>query len=122
MECGKCGSMATVKAGRPHGKQRYKCKECGRQFIPTKDKNAQKRAAALYYYVLGLSLNAIAKMYKVAPSTVLYWVRNFSLKIYENPPYSGSVEVNLNEELSHLTKKDLKPENTRYLFAVPASH
>ena len=47
-ECPKCGSNYCVKAGFNHGRQRYKCKGCGRQFTQVEDKNATKRAFALY--------------------------------------------------------------------------
>ncbi|MDR1669324.1 MAG: transposase, partial [Oscillospiraceae bacterium] len=69
------------------------CKECGRQFTQTEDKNSTKRAFALYLYVVGLSMNAIARMFDVEPSTVLYWIRNFALKIYEKPTPQGDVFV-----------------------------
>jgi transposase-like protein len=80
VRCTKCKSEQIVKAGFHHRKQRYKCKECGRQFTRFKDKNATKRAFALYLYVVGLSMNSIARMFEVETSTVLYWVRNFALK------------------------------------------
>jgi transposase-like protein len=85
MKCPKCGSQQCVKAGFNHNRQRCKCKECKYQFTQTTDKNATKRTFALYLYVVGLSMNAIGRMLKVEPSTVLYWVRNFALKTYEKP-------------------------------------
>jgi transposase-like protein len=50
-----------VKAGHNHGRQRYKCRGCGRQVTQTEDRNGKKRALALYLYVTGLSMNAIAR-------------------------------------------------------------
>jgi len=49
-------------------------------FTQTQDKNAAKRTLALYLYVVGLSMNAIGRMLKVEPSTILYWVKNFVLR------------------------------------------
>ena len=119
MQCGKCGSTRCVKAGYNHGKQRYKCKECGRQFTQTEDKNATKRAFALYLYVVGLSMNAIARMFSVEPSTVLYWVRNFALKVYEKPTPQGDVAVELDEMWHYLKSKKLKYGYGRHIVALP---
>ena len=121
MRCGKCGSTNNVKAGFNHGKQRYKCKACGRQFTQEYDKNAKKRAEALYLYVIGLSMNAIARMFKVQPSTVLYWVRNFALKAYEKPTPKGSVAVELDEMWHFLGSKKTKFGSGRHIVAVPDS-
>ncbi len=121
MKCGKCGSENTVKAGFNHGKQRYKCKECGRQFTQTEDKNATKRAFALYLYVVGLSMNAIARMFDVRPSTVLYWIRNFALKIYEKPTPQGDVVVELDEMWHFLESKKLKFGFGRRIAALPVN-
>ena len=85
IECTKCKSDNYVKAGFHHGKQRYKCKVCNAQFARLEDKNAKKRALALYLYMLGLSMNEVGRLFGVAPSTVLYWTRNFALKAYDKP-------------------------------------
>jgi len=121
MRCGKCGSENSVKAGFNHGRQRYKCKQCGRQFTKTDDKNAQTRALALYLYVVGLSMNAIARMFKIRPSTVLYWVRNFALKAYEKPLPVGGVVVELDEMWHFLESKKTKFGSGRHIAALPAS-
>ena len=74
-----------MKAGFNHNRQRYKCKNCGRQITQLEDKNVTKRAFVLYLYIVGLSMNAIGRMLKVEPSAILYWVRNFALKTYKKP-------------------------------------
>ncbi|WP_368044403.1 helix-turn-helix domain-containing protein [uncultured Desulfovibrio sp.] len=40
---------------------------------------------AILLYTLGLSFNAIARIYGVATSTVMRWVRNCAEKTYEKP-------------------------------------
>ena len=121
MRCGKCGSDRSVKAGFNHGKQRYKCKDCGRQFTQTHDKNAKIRAEALYLYVIGISMNAIARMFKVEASTVLYWVRNFALRVYEKPTPESSVLVELDEMWHFLGSKKTKFGSGRHIAAIPVS-
>lgn len=119
MECPKCKGVQFVKAGFNHGRQRYQCKECGRQITRTEDKNATKRIFALYFYMAGLSMNSIAKMLEIAPSTVLYWVRNFALKVYEKAESPDAVAVNLDEMRSFLDSKQLKFGPDRCMAALP---
>jgi len=69
MMCPKCKSGNCVKAGVNYNRQRYKCNDCGRQITQTEDKNATKRAFALYLYIVWLSMNSIARMLKVRPFT-----------------------------------------------------
>ena len=121
MKCPKCESERTVKAGFNHDRQRYKCKDCGRQFTQTEDKNAVKRAFALYLYVVGLSMNAIARLLGVEPSTILYWVRNFALRVYEKPTPQGDVVVELDEMWHFLKSKKLKFGSGRHIVALPVS-
>jgi len=121
MRCSKCGSENSVRAGFNHGRQRYKCKQCGRQFTQTEDKNAQNRALALYLYVVGLSMNSIARMFKIRPSTVLYWVRNFALKTYEKPMPDGGVVIELDEMWHFLESKKTKFGSGRRIVALPVS-
>lgn len=33
LNCPKCGANHIIKNGKKRGKQNYKCKECGRQFV-----------------------------------------------------------------------------------------
>jgi len=121
MKCRKCGGEKHVKNGKRSGIQCYKCKDCGYQSTQTEDKNATKRAFALYLYVVGLSMNAIARMMDVEPSTVLYWVRNFALKVYEKPTPKGDVVVELDEMWHFLESKKLKFGSGRRIAALPVS-
>ena len=121
MKCRKCGCEKSVRNGKRNGEQCFKCKECGYQFTQTEDKNATKRAFALYLYVIGLSMNAIARMMSVEPSTVLYWVRNFALRVYEKPAPEGDVVVELDEMWHFLESKKLKFGSGRHIAALPVS-
>ncbi|MDR3344575.1 MAG: helix-turn-helix domain-containing protein [Oscillospiraceae bacterium] len=120
IQCGKCGGKRCVKAGFVKGAQRYKCKNCGRQFTQLTDRNAAKRAFALYLYAAGLSMNAIAHMLDVAPSTVLRWVRNFALRVYDKPlpgaDYSGA---DLEEIGQILGSRKLNLGEGRRIAALP---
>jgi len=121
MKCPKCGNQHYVKAGFNHNKQRYKCKNCKYQFTQTKDKNATKRAFALYLYVVGLSMNAIGRMLKVEPSTILYWVKKFALKTYEKPTPQGEVIIELDEMWHFLRSKKTRSGSGRHTVELPES-
>jgi transposase-like protein len=119
MKCPKCGSERCVKAGFNHGRQRYKCKDCGRQIPRMEDQNTAHRAMALYLYVGGLSMNAIARMVGVEPSTFLYWIRNFALRVYEKPTPQGVVVIELEEMWRFLGSKKRKFGCGRPIAALP---
>jgi transposase-like protein len=121
MRCSKCGSEHCVKAGFNHNKQRYKCRNCGRQFTQTQDKNTTKRAFALYLYVVGLSMNAIGCMLNVEPSTILYWVKNFALKTYQRPTPQGEVVIELDEMWHFLRSKKTRSGCGRRTVELPKS-
>jgi len=121
MKCPKCGNQHYVKAGFNHNRQRYKCKNCKYQFTQTKDKNATKRAFALYLYVVGLSMNAIGRMLNVEPSTILYWVRNFALKTYEKPTPQGEIIIELDEVWHFLRSKKTRSGCGRHIVELPES-
>jgi transposase-like protein len=121
MSCSKCGSEHCVKAGFNHNRQRYKCKDCGFQFTQIEDKNATKRAFALYLYAVGLSMNAIGRMLKVEPSTILYWVKNFVLKPCEKPTLQGEVVIELDEMWHFLRSKKTRSGCGRRAVELPVS-
>ena len=54
MHCRYCGSEKTYKSGIIRGKQRYKCKDCGKNFLETDGRSKQttvaKRALAVMLY------------------------------------------------------------------------
>ena len=121
MRCSNCGNERCVNAGFNHNRQRHKCKNCGYQFTLTQDKNATKRAFALYLYVIGLSMNAIGHMLKAEPSTILYWVRNFTLKTYQKPTPQGEVVIELDEMWHFLCSKKTRSGHGRRTVELPGS-
>jgi hypothetical protein len=108
-----------VKAGFNHGRQRYKCKDCGRQITQVEDKNAANRAMALYLYAVGLSMNAIAGTIGVEPSTVLHWIRNFTLRVYEKPTPQEAIVIKPDEMWHFLESKKRKLGSERCIAALP---
>ncbi len=109
MECKKCGGKEHNKNGFVKGHQRYKCKNCGYQFVPTLQKcfDEQTKLIACLLYISGLSLRTIARLLHTSATSVLSWVRKFALDNYEKPqPNSEAVIVQLDEmwHFLHLKK------------------
>jgi len=66
-------------------------------------------------------MNAIGRMLKVEPSTVLYWVRNFALKNYEKPTPQGEVVIELDEMWHFLRSKKTRSGSGRHTVELPVS-
>ena len=109
MECKKCGGKEHSKNGFVKGHQRYKCKNCGYQFVPTLQKcfDEQTKLIACLLYISGLSLRTIARLLHTSATSVLSWVRKFALQNYEKPqPNSDAVIIQIDEmwHFLHLKK------------------
>ena len=123
-QCKKCGSERYVKAGLVEGAQRFKCKDCGCQFVPTrqKGKDEKTKLTAVWLYSHGLSLRTIAKFFKVNVRSVFVWVKTFAQENYVKPqPTSGSVVIELDEMWHYLRSKKLKSGFGRLIVAIPVN-
>jgi transposase-like protein len=123
MICRKCGSEHNVKSGKVGGAQRYKCKGCGFQFTKevANGRGADERGKAVALYLLGLSMRAIAKVFRVNVSTVLYWVRNFAAAAYAKPTPRGAVVVELDEMWHFIQSKKTSSGSGRLIVALPVN-
>ena len=109
MECKKCGGKEHSKNGFVKGHQRYKCKNCGYQFVPTLRKgfDEQTKLTACLLYINGLSLRTIARLLNTFATSVLSWIRKFALQNYEKQqPNSDAVIIQIDEmwHFLHLKK------------------
>ncbi len=104
--CKKCESKEYVKAGFVKGEQRYKCKKCGCQFVPTRHKgrSKQEKLLAVWMYAHGYSFRTIAKFFKIS----VRLGEEFCKKNYSKPPpIDDSVVIELDEMWHFLrSKKD----------------
>ena len=99
-KCKKCQSSEYTKAGFVKSEQRYKCKKCGCQFVPTRHKgrSEEEKREAVKLYSHGLSFRAIAKLLKVSAQSVFVWVKNFAENNYAKPtPTDDGVVIELDE-------------------------
>ena len=104
--CKHCGSFSYVKNGIVHGRQRYRCRECQKNFTnaPPRGKPAAMKADAVLMYTSGSSLSGIAKKYNVSVVAVLKWVRAAAQALPEIPCETTSTEksaVIIMDEMHH---------------------
>ena len=123
MICRKCGSSKKVKNGKRCDKQCYKCKDCGFQYTREegKGRSEAERNKAIALYLLGLSMRAISKLFRVNVTTVLYWVRNFSIKNYEKPTPQGPVTIELDEMWHFIKSKKTSAGSEKLIVVQPVS-
>jgi transposase len=90
------------------GNQRYKCKDCGYNFIdkPRRGHSEATIAFAVWLYLSGLSQRRIARLVGVSPPAVLKWIKGFTLKNVPKPvPDGEGVAVVELDEMWHFLKK-----------------
>lgn len=82
-KCRFCGSGKIVKNGFMEGKQRYKCKECGRN--PTNSKKREytkdELIKILKGYLNGMGFNAISRMLNISVSGIIHVIKKIGKKL-----------------------------------------
>ena len=93
--CPACRGTMLIRSGHACGRQRWRCKGCGRQFTRTepRGKPAALKLQAIELHCLGLSMNAVAKRVGVSAQTMLRWVRDHAQRHCPKPEPAGSTAV-----------------------------
>ena len=110
LKCLKCRCERAYKYGRMKGYQRYKCKNCGYQYTKTtpRGKPEKDKILALILYLLGLSMNATAKILGITAQSVVRWIRKMYDKfITEKPDISAVQEMEM-DKMHHYYQKAQK--------------
>ena len=109
INCKYCGSEHTVCCGMNYGKQRYKCKDCGKSFCENDERvkhDYKERQFVFLLYTNNMSLSSIQRAYegffnkKISFNLITKWVHSM-VKILKN---------DLKEE-----KKNKKPKTIEVL-------
>ena len=118
--CKKCGSTAYHKSGHIHGKQRYKCKQCGHQYTKTTPhgKPERDKIISLVLVLSGLSMNATAKIIGVSTQTVMRWIRKMYDKFITCTPNIDNVQEVEMDEMHHYYQKKLKNYGSGKLLII----
>ena len=106
--CPACGGTAVIKSGHTCGRQRWRCKGCGRQFTRAepRGKPAALKREAVSLYCTGLSLNAIGKRLGVSARSVMRWIRDHARAHCPKPePESRRAVVVEIDEMWHFVEK-----------------
>ena len=80
-ECKHCGSENRIKRGYVQGKQRYKCKDCGKTYREgdLREKyNSDKKLKVILMYLEGVGIRSIERLENVPNSLIIKWIRKFS--------------------------------------------
>jgi transposase-like protein len=105
--CPACRGTVLIRSGHACGRQRWRCKSCGRQLTRTepRGKPAALKLQAIELYCLGLSRNAVAKRVGVSAQTMLRWVRDHAQRPCPKPAPTGSTAVVEIDEIGHFVEK-----------------
>jgi transposase-like protein len=105
--CPACGGAALIRSGHACGRQRWRCKGCGRQFTRTtpRGKPAAMKHEAVSLYCTGLSLNAIGKRLGVSAQSVMRWVRDHARGHCPKPEPAGRAVVVEIDGMWHFVEK-----------------
>ncbi|KAA6343089.1 hypothetical protein EZS27_009220 [termite gut metagenome] len=96
MNCPKCTCEKSVKSDIIKGKQRYKCKECGCNYIVELKSTAKLKSMkkqTLHLYLEGLGFRSIGKILGVSNVSVLNWIRSFGKAVGELSSESQEIEM-----------------------------
>lgn len=112
--CKECGSEKFIKNGRVRGQQRYRCKECGLNFIEgdkrQKRETVVKKALCVLLYSLSkASFNMLGKLLGHSPSIIYRWVKE-AMDQTEEPKISGEIKEISFDEIWHF----LGPKKTNF--------
>ena len=115
LKCKHCGSKCKVKNGYVNGKQRYKCKGCGKTYregdLRERYTN-EKRLKVIKWYLEGAGIMSIERMEGVPNPLIIKWIRKFSkilkarLNEIEIPEDAKKISIiELDELFSYCQKK-----------------
>jgi len=106
--CPGCGSAVLIRSGHACGRQRWRCKGCGRQFTRTTPRGqpAAMRREAVGLYCTGLSMNAIGRRLGVSAQSVMRWLRRHAEQHCPKPEPQPSTAVVEIDEMWHFVQKN----------------
>lgn len=121
--CKNCGSQQLVKNGFVRQKQRYRCKECGLNFVEgdgrTSDAIAAKKAMLILLYSMGkISFNMLGKLFNMWPSQVYRWIVKEGKSLPEQPISGEIKEIEFDEMWHFIERKKTSFGSSRPLIAA----
>ena len=113
MRCPTChANEGQVKNGmNKSGSQKYLCRECGRVHTPEAKRSGyadEIRLLAIRMYVEGNSYNAIGRILKVNPQSVVNWVKHYTTNLPAAPVPEKPRIAELDELYTYIGRKKTK--------------
>jgi transposase-like protein len=110
MKCPKCGSEHSIKSGKLHELQRYKCKSCNYQFTKnyTHRIDEKNRMSSILLHIFGLSFRKIDDIFGVSYTAVARWSREFMCANKEPTTSTIAIVITVGEQLYFIEKDSLK--------------
>ena len=106
INCPKCQSEACVKDGIIHGRQRYRCKDCGyRHTVKERGLGTDKRRQALELYLEGLGFRSIGRLLRCSHVTVYNWIKSYGAAIEDIRSSVGVKVVEMDEMHTYVGSK-----------------
>ena len=102
MECPQCKSSQHKKNGLRRGKQSYRCKDCGYQFVENpiaRGYPTEVKKLCLKMYLNGMGFRAIARVTEIDHGTIINWVREKGEKLSDEPQEEEIPEITEIDEL-----------------------
>jgi transposase-like protein len=122
IECKNCKSASSTKNGIVRKKQRYKCKDCGYNFVighaHSSPKKLAKKAIVVLLYSLGrTSYSKLAKIFGVTNGTIHNWVTEAANGLPIPTIYNDITEIEFDEMWHYIVKKNESCGSSRQLTA-----
>ena len=102
MHCPKCKSDQSKKNGFRRGKQSYRCKNCGCQYVENpkpKGYSSEVKQLCLKMYLNGMGFRAIARVIEIDHTTIINWVEEAGESLSDEPQDEEIPEITEIDEL-----------------------
>lgn len=102
MDCPKCKSSQSKKNGFRRGKQSYKCKSCGTQYVASPCSRAyspQIKQTCIEMYLNGMGIRGISRVTKISHTTILNWIQEAGESLSDEPQDEEIPEITEIDEL-----------------------
>ena len=122
-QCKNCKKETTVKNGIVRNKQRYKCKNCGYNFVIGDDRTneniiALKALTVILYALAKGSYNMLGKIFNRERSLIYRWIKEAGLS-FDDPVIDGEIkEIEFDEMWHFINSKKTNFGSLRPLIAA----
>ena len=102
MKCPRCNSPKSFKNGYRRGKQCFRCRECGRQFVhapKNQPYSSQVKQLCIKMYLNGVGLRGIERVTEIHHTTVMNWIEEAGIKLPDAPEEDEIPEITEIDEL-----------------------